>query len=186
MHYVVNFDKKYEIDPYLDWLNSGECRLPIAQTKAWEIPTSYKVILSLQEDKIDNISDFFECGSLNVVSKRLKNLLESTAVNIEFVPVKLMCGMQNLEFFALHVMRRIKAINETNSIFSGKKYGLVTGIEKLVLNSSLIQNEDLFFLDDAYRVVLIASESVKEKLLAMAITGVQLGEIDQYSDQSRI
>lgn len=184
MHYVIDFDTSYEIDPFLDWLNPRECKLPIAQTAKWEYPHSYKIILSLQEDKFEKIPDFFECGSLNIVSERLRELLERTVSNIEFVPVKLMCGTQNLNFFALHVMRRIRAIDESRSIFSEKKYNLVTGIDKLVLSSTLIQNEHLFFLDDAYHVVLIVSAYLAERVLSIEATGMRFIAIDQYSAQA--
>lgn len=186
MHYVIKFDASYELEPYLDWLNSGECKLPISQTAKWECPPSYKIILSLQEDKFEKIPDFFECGSLNIISESLRELIEKTVNNIEFVPVKLMCGTQNLNFFALHVMRRIRAIDESRSIFSEKKYNLVNGIDKLVLNSNLIQSEHLFFLDDAYHVVLIASANLAEKVLSLGATGMQFVNLDQYSDKASI
>lgn len=78
------------------------------------------------------------------MSNDFKQVLEVYSLDLEFVPVLIMCGEGEFDYYALHVLRHLDALSVANSQFTGLKYGMVARITKLVLNDDVIENEKVF------------------------------------------
>ncbi|WP_435237818.1 imm11 family protein [Psychromonas sp. PT13] len=123
--------------------------------------------------------------SLSIVSKEFKDTLSSYSTFLEFVPVSILCGENEFLFYALHVMLYLDAFDIDKSVFVGVKYGMVSGITQLVLKESVIKNENVFALKNAFMPIIIIDESIRLKVKQLGLKGITFVPANEYQEDIR-
>ena len=184
MFYVIRYDTKYYVTRYLTWKNLGELDFVTDSPHLWVKDESFKFIVSLEEGEEEKLSDFFYCGKLDIVSQEFKSVLCEFSKKIEFVPVFISCGDLSFDYYALHVLNIVDALDREKSKFSGIKYGMVAGITHLVLNYSMVAHEDIFFLKDTFCSLLVVSEKVRKRIMESELQGMEFVPLDMYVEDT--
>lgn len=183
MFYILQFDEKYSINHYLDWLNQNECDFKFDDENPWLNHEGFEVLLSLQENQSDRLSDFFFCGTLMVVSDRLKLVLESYSERLEFVSTLIMCGEKEFKYYTLHIMEHIEAMDVDSSDYEAIKYGMIAGITNLVLDETLIKSSSIFALKNTFTPICIISEKIRSEI--SDFEGLKLIPSNEYQEDIR-
>lgn len=98
------------------------------------------------EESPSGLVDYFKVGLLNVISLKLKNILESLNVEMEYFSTTVLYQGRptQLEYFVANPLRRFDAIDLTRSkVVLDEELGDALSVEKLVLDESKFQNVKL-------------------------------------------
>ena len=185
MQYILDFDSKHTITHYLDWLNQADCKFSFQSEKPWRNDPSLGVVLSLEESRNSLLSDFFCCGPLFIVSPKLKALLEPLSASLEFIPTCIMCGVNgSYEFYTLHIMAFLDAIDPEQSTIAGMKFNRYAGITNLVLDQTLIEGSDMFLLKNTLHLIVVISEKARNLFEANQIKGMKIQPLSKYEEDT--
>ncbi|WP_281557734.1 DUF1629 domain-containing protein [Thalassomonas sp. RHCl1] len=141
------------------------------------------------ENSPSSLPDYFEVSDAPIVSQAFISALSSAgADNFEAYPVLVKINGKTVSgFFALNIIGRINALDQEKSDYvldsSEEPEDLViVRMKSMALKSELIKAFHLFRLDE-YQDVIIASESVKNKI--STLTGVKISPALGWSDSHR-
>lgn len=185
MYFILGADSKYTLTQYLDWLNQQECDFPFYQEEPWVKDKSLEIILSLEESQESRLSDYFFCGPLMILSERFYQLLKKYSEQIEFVPVLLLCGEMEFNFYALHVMEQLDAIDESLSKYAGVKYGMYAGITCLVLKDEVISRSSVFLLKKTFSPIVVFGEEIVKESRELGLKGMTFTPVYEYKEDTR-
>ena len=180
---ILTFDPSHTITQYLDWLNMDDCQFDFYDESPWAVREDFSVLLSLEESRQSLLSDFFSCGSLTIVSERVRQVIEEVNSNVEFIPVTILCGeTDEFRFYALHIMSICDVVDRDASSFAGLKYGMVAGITSLKLKLAPI--EDIVLLKDTFTPITIISDRLRDALRTNNLTGMDFVPLEEYKEDT--
>ena len=127
-----------------------------------------------------------------VISERLKNVLESFNLkNMQFLPavIRDKSGEEHSGYYIIHIVNTIKCMDVEKSKYSGRDAtGLVSGVEKLVLNNDVLDKiplEDrLVFALWENNMKVLYHYSVVEKLLEIDPKGMTIYRLSKYDSSA--
>jgi len=82
-------------------------------------------------------------------------------------------------------MLHLDAFDIDKSVFVGVKYGMVSGITQLVLKESVIKNENVFALKNAFMPIIIINESIRLKVKQLGLKGITFVSANEYQEDIR-
>lgn len=185
MYFIIGSDSKYTLTQYLDWLNQEDCDFPLYQETPWVKDRKLEIILSLEESQEQRLSDYFFCGPLMILSERFSGLLKKCSEQIELVPVLLLCGEMEFNFYALHVMEQLDAIDESLSKYAGVKYGMYAGITNLILKDDVVARSNIFLLKNTFSPIVVVSEEIVKRSRDLGLKGMTFTPVDAYKEDTR-
>ena len=117
-------------------------------------------------------ADYFFCGPLIIVSKKLFDILDNDAKEnlIEFLPIQLLFNHQKIKGFGvLNFTEEKDALDKNKSIINNEDgFPVVT---KIVLNESMIGDESIFYIQDSNHAIVVRKE-LKDKIINENIRGI--------------
>jgi hypothetical protein len=99
--------------------------------------------------------DYFTVGLLNVVSSKLKLVLESVAAELEYFPVTVLYHDEptSVRYFVANPLKRIRAVDMDNSeVELDEELGYAFSVQKLILDESKFDNIKLAVVDEIQRI----------------------------------
>lgn len=155
-----------------------------------ELPLYYNVQKKTDIDKVKKAL-ILESSGPELISKRLKEILELTTKNVQFFEVDLYCGEEKIEgFYALNLPYKINCVDLENSEyrltnFDPKNPNYMFYYMKL--------KEDIFNEDSKYDIVrckemhrtIIISERIKKILIESNLKGLQFSDSIDLTPQDR-
>ncbi|BDM64461.1 hypothetical protein NFHSH190041_19130 [Shewanella sp. NFH-SH190041] len=182
MYYVLKCDPDFSLVKYLDWLNIGECDFSPKQSEPWLKNKNFKLILSLQEYQEKKLSDCFFCSILTLISQDFKNVLKKHSSQIEFVPASIWCGEYEFNFYAMHMLNHLDALDIEKSIFAEVKFKRIAGITSLVLKEDKINNSKVFMLKNTYTSIFIVSDEFVRDVEKANLKGMKFIPVNEYRE----
>lgn len=179
-----------EIYPTLKYASGGGDYTEISKEELEDTSTKRIVCFAAPIPEKPQLGDFHYLKQFApVISERLKNVLESLNLkDVQFLPVVIRdeCDNKNEGFYILHVYNKMKCLDKERSeweesFFDEEK----ADIDKLVLDNAKIDkipSEDRLVLkvwEDSTH--LLFHESVVEKILEIAPTGLTIYRLSKYN-----
>lgn len=124
------------------------------------------------------VGDYFQVGSLKVVSEKLKLAFERAQAELEYFPVVVIYEDDPTEtpYFVANPLKRIHAIDQANSIAKFDQYGFCSRLEKLVLDESTFDDTNLAVVHGIARIGV--QEEVARIVEAAGCTGLVFVDAD--------
>ena len=117
-------------------------------------------------------ADYFFCGPLIIVSKKLFNILDSYAKEnlIEFLPIQLLFNHQRIKGYGvLNFTEEKDALDKSKSLISNEDGFPV--VIKIALNESNIGDESIFYIQDSNHAIVVEKE-LRDKIINENIRGI--------------
>lgn len=143
----------------------------LPETLAGKFPGAH-----IRIDSEDPPADFFTVGTLFIISRKLKSVLDEFPLVRELYTVDVRYKEDRSpigSYFFLHILDTADCLDRANSQFKEEK-GYVGDITKLVIDESKAAGKHLFRLAHAYQRLVFASEELATAVEAAGITGVRL------------
>lgn len=141
----------------------GQCPTPILRLRSCRRPL-----------------DYFEVGSLKVVSERLRRELESAKAEFEFFPVDLWTKRNErytaCPFFFGHLLKEIDCFDYDQSIYEFDKYSsnpkMVGRVYELRIHEAAIGQTPVFWIKNVVFTNWLASDEFAQRLQSTGLTGM--------------
>ncbi|EOO22643.1 MULTISPECIES: imm11 family protein [Bacillus cereus group] len=138
-----------------------------------------KFIEVTDEGKSSDSPIFLGKSGVQIISEKAKNVLESiVGDNVEFLP--LIHKQTNKQYYAMHVLRVLEALDTNKTIFDKLSSGLIIGCKKFVFIPYVVQDEPIFKLNINGKVhpnYLLVSDQFKNVILESELKGFQFTEV---------
>jgi hypothetical protein len=123
-------------------------------------------------------ADYFVCGSMDLVSHTLMNILIlESEVKAEFFPVVIVYRDEiyaERQFFYMNILDKVDCFDFDNSIYSvDEEVDIIESIDKLVLHPVDLTKHKLFYVAKIDVPVLCIANSLAEKIVRSGCTGVK-------------
>lgn len=124
--------------------------------------------------------DFFTVGSLDIVSARLKAFFQKENLNIEFLPLRMQVGAEDIadSFFFANPLDVFPCLDRENSKFSEydeSEGGGIMRIDHLVLQDDLTSGSKYFVMEE--RLLLIAEKELFQKMIREGFVGFDFKDL---------
>lgn len=131
---------------------------------------------SVETDYLANDKGWF------VVSKKLKEILESMNTEIQFLPVEVIekSGKKKLNYYIANIVKVVDALClEESEYFETKipDLGTIYTVSKFAVFEEKIKKADIFKLSNHQEIPIFVSECFKDIIEEKGITGISLTEI---------
>lgn len=124
------------------------------------------------------MSDYFNAGSLTVVSEKLRTAFERAQAEFEYFPVVVFYedDLTEISYFVANPVKRIHAVDHLNSIGKFDQYGFCSSLRKLVLDESTFEGTNLAVVHGISRIGV--QEEVARIVEAAGCTGLVFVDSD--------
>ena len=137
------------------------------------------IILSI-DNKIQP-ADYFFCGPLIIVSKKLFDILDNYAKEnlIEFLPIQLLFTNKKIkDYGVLNFTEEKDALDKNKSLISYEDG--FPEVTKIVLNESNIEeNDSIFYIQDSNHAIVVKKE-LKDEIINKNIRGIAFKNPDEW------
>lgn len=139
------------------------------------------------KDDLKKIADYFVCSGMYIVSKGLKELLETENVEstVEFFPLEIVAGkrvqkeISKNSYFLMNFLGNIDCFNLEKSIYTRVNEWTVRHIDKLVLDESKIPLQTKIFYIFPFISKIAVRDELAEKVLAGKFKGISLTRVEE-------
>lgn len=146
----------------------------------------YPVTVWAKED-LNKISDYFVTTGMDIVSKRLKEMLETENVEstVEFFPLDIISGKRVQKtvppnsYFLMNFLGKLDCFDLEKSVYKKVSEWSVRHIDKLVLDESKIPVESNLFYIFPYISKIGVRDDLAEKILAGNFKGISLTKVEE-------
>jgi hypothetical protein len=163
---LVNFDQDYE-KYFKERFNSIT---PLEDV--WEEVKIY----TLEEGESSDCPKFWGHSAAPVFSERALDVTQDFLKDkVEVLPL----AHPEKNYFAIHVMNAIDAIDYNRAVIRQLRSGLRVGFEKYAFIKEKVKGEHIFriFLDDRIRSMVFVSNEFKEAVESNGLVGFQFNEV---------
>lgn len=146
----------------------------------------YPVTVWAKEDS-KKIADYFVSNAMHIVSKRLKELLETEDVKstVEFYPLEIVAGKKTQKpvpsdsYFLMNFLGDIDCFDLEKSVYTKVDEWTVRHIEKLVLDESKIPPEAKLFYIFPFVSNIGLRDDLAEKILGGEFKGLKITKVEE-------